>query len=156
VPCPTVRDTQVGLSDDLLVKGATAGGQGEGTLASHNGAVVLAYDREGDAQVAGNPSESLIIPQPLGERLGSVQVVENAGVCIERQQDIPQVATQIDGLLDGVTALGELRQGGQRLLERPCSLAIGRPCYGLLPRLPMVSQGLVPHFTLGKVVRQLW
>jgi hypothetical protein len=41
-----------------------------------------------------------------------VQVVENAGVFIEWQQDIPQVAPQINGLRDRVPALGELRQSG--------------------------------------------
>ena len=129
VPRERVRYAQVGLGDYLYVEGATAGGQGEGMLASHNGAIVLAHDREADAQVAGNPSEPLVIPQPLGESLGSVQVAENACVCIEWQQDITQVVSQIDGLLDGVTALGEPRQGGQRLLEGPRSLAIGRLCH---------------------------
>src|SRR5262249_56738857 len=111
-------------SEDLHIEGTTAGGQGEGTLARRNGAVVLAGSREGDAQVAGNPSAPLVISQPLGERLGSVQVVEKARVFIEWQQDIPQIAAQIDGLLDPVTALGELRQGGQRLLEIPHGFAI--------------------------------
>jgi hypothetical protein len=50
---------QAGLGHDLDVKGVASGGQGEGTLASHNGTVVLAHGREGDAQVAGNPSEPL-------------------------------------------------------------------------------------------------
>ena len=38
-----------------------------------------------------------------------------------------------------------MQEGTERLLEVPHGLAVGRPCQGLLPRLPAVCQGLVPH-----------
>ena len=38
-----------------------------------------------------------------------------------------------------------MREGTERLLEVPHGLAVGRPRHGLLPRLPAVRQGLVPH-----------
>ena len=45
-------------------------------------------------------------------------------------------------------------QPGENLLEGPDGLAVGRPCQGLLPRLPAVRQGLVPHLAPQSMVRQ--
>ena len=47
-----------------------------------------------------------------------------------------------------------MREGTERLLEIPHGLAVGRPCHGLLPRLPAVRQGLVPHLAPQGMVRQ--
>jgi hypothetical protein len=60
---------------------------------------MLTHSREGDTQIARNPSEPLGIVQPLGQSLGGAHVVEDACVCIERKQDITQVKPQVDGLL---------------------------------------------------------
>jgi hypothetical protein len=64
-----------------------------------------------DAQIASDPSEPLIIAQPLGEGLGGAQVVEALHPFAERQQDIAQVEAQVNGLFQRVAALGEVRQG---------------------------------------------
>ena len=45
-------------------------------------------------------------------------------------------------------------EGAERLLEGLHGLAIGRPCHGLLPRLPAVRQGLVPHLASQGMMRQ--
>ena len=47
-----------------------------------------------------------------------------------------------------------MREGTERLLEVPHGLAVGRPRHGLLPRLPAVRQGLVPHLAPQGMVRQ--
>ena len=47
-----------------------------------------------------------------------------------------------------------MREGAERLLEVPHGLAVGRPRHGLLPRLPAVGQGLVPHLAPQGMVGQ--
>ena len=47
-----------------------------------------------------------------------------------------------------------MREGTERLLEVSYGLAVGRPCQGLLPRLPEVRQGLVPHLPPQGMVGQ--
>jgi hypothetical protein len=85
VPHSTIRHAQNHVGDDLDVKRATGGGQGEGALACCAGLVILAYDREGVAQIGGDPSESLGVVQPLGKRLGRAQVVQDPRVFTKRQ-----------------------------------------------------------------------
>jgi hypothetical protein len=80
-----VGQAQVGLADDLDVKRLTGRGYGERPLASRNGPVMLAHDREIDAQIDGDPSEPLAISQPLRKGLGFAQAVEEARVFGERQ-----------------------------------------------------------------------
>ena len=53
-----------------------------------------------------------------------------------------------------VALLRQMREGAERLLEVPHGLAVGRPRHGLLPRLPAVRQGLVPHLPPQGMVRQ--
>jgi hypothetical protein len=47
-----------------------------------------------------------------------------------------------------------MREGTQRLLEVSHGLAVGRPRHGLLPRLPAIRQGLVPHLAPQGMVGQ--
>src|SRR5438128_9048397 len=54
---------------------------------------------------------------------------------------------EVNGLLACVTLLRQMREGIERLLEIPHSLAIGRLRHRLFSRLPAVRQGLVPHLT---------
>ena len=49
---------------------------------------------------------------------------------------------------------GRCGEGTERLLEGPHGLAVGRPRHGLLPRLPAVRQGLVPHLAPQGMVGQ--
>ena len=50
--------------------------------------------------------------------------------------------------------LRQMREGAERLLKVPHGLAVGRPRHGLLPRLPAVRQGLVPHLPPQGMVGQ--
>ena len=47
-----------------------------------------------------------------------------------------------------------MREDTERLLEAPHGLTVGRPRHSLLPRLPAVRQGLVPHLAPQGMVRQ--
>src|SRR5262245_22488894 len=47
-----------------------------------------------------------------------------------------------------------MREGTERLLEIPHSLTVGRPRHSLLPRLPAIRQGLLPHLAPRGMVRQ--
>ena len=49
---------------------------------------------------------------------------------------------------------GRCCEGAERLLEVPHGLAVGRARHGLLPRLPAVRQGLVPHLAPQGMVGQ--
>ena len=73
--------------------------------------------REGNAETGSNLSESRVIAQPLGEGLGSAQVVQHPLVFTKRQQGIAHVKPQINSLLQRVAAFGEMRQGCERLLK---------------------------------------
>ena len=143
-----------GLRGDLDVDRATGDGQREGTLARHNGAVMRTHGREVDAQIAGDPSEPLVIAQPLGEGLSGAQEVEDTRLFAERHQGIAQVESQINSLFQRVAVLGEMFQGRQRLLKTRYGFAVrrtsGRPGSGL----PAIGQGLVPHCTPEGMVRQ--
>jgi hypothetical protein len=131
-----VRLAQVGLSSDLDIERAASGGQGESTLARRNSTVMFAYGREMDAQIAADPSEPLGIVQPFGEGFGGAQVVEEPRLFIERQQGIVQVAPQINGLLQRITVLGELRQGRQGQLKTLYGFVVCRADSGLRPGRP--------------------
>ena len=82
----------------------------------------------------------------------------------QRRQDTPRVARreerqaqgepEIDGLLARGTRLRQMQKGAERLLEEPHGLAVGRPRQSLLPRLPAVRQGLVPHLPPQGMVGQ--
>jgi hypothetical protein len=61
---------------------------------------------------------------------------------------------EIDSLFACIALLWQMREGTERLLEGPHGLTVGRPRQGLLPRLPTVRQGLVPHFPPQGMVAQ--
>jgi hypothetical protein len=110
VPYGIVCLAQIGLGNDLDVERTTGCSQGESPLPRRDGAVILAHGQERDTQIGRDPSEPLVIPQPLGKGLGYAQVVEDPRKFPERQYGIAQVEAQVDGLLKRVAALGELRQ----------------------------------------------
>ena len=62
------------------------------------------------------PSRCRVV-ESLGEGLRFAQMVEELRLFAQRVQGIVQVAPQVNGLLQCVTALGEVRQGRERLLE---------------------------------------
>ena len=86
-----------------------------------------------------------MIIEGLSEGLGLAQICQDTPKIAERAERQAQGEPEVDGLLAGVARLRQMREDTERLLEVPHSLAVGRPLHGLLPRLPAVYQGLVPH-----------
>jgi hypothetical protein len=63
----------------------------------------------------------------------------------ERQEGGAQIESQVNGLRQCVAALGELRQGIERLLKIRHGFTIRRAGYCPNPSLPTVCHGLVPY-----------
>jgi hypothetical protein len=72
----------------------------------------------------------------------------------QRMQGIAQLKPEIDGLRTRVSALGEMLQGRQRLLQVRHCLSVGRACTRLDTRLSAIGQGLLPHLTPECMVRE--
>ena len=73
---------------------------------------------------------------------------------LERAEGYAQGEPEVDGLLEGVAPLRQVREGAERLLKGPCGLTGSRPRQGLLPRLAAVRHGLVPHLPPQGMVGQ--
>jgi hypothetical protein len=65
-------------------------------------------------------------------RQDALKIAERAERCAQGESDV-------DGLLECVALLQKMWEGAERLLEVPHGLAVGRPRYDLLPRLPAVG-----------------
>ncbi len=115
---------------------------------------MLAHGREVDTQIGGDPPEPLGIAQSLGEGLGGAHVIEDPRLFAEWQQGIAQVEPQIDGLFQRVAALGEVRQGCERLLKTRDGFAVRRAGRCPSPGLLAIGEGLVPHLAPHGMVGQ--
>ena len=94
------------------------------------------------------------VVESLREGLGLAQRRQDTPEVARRQERRAQGEPEIDGLLARGALLWQMREGAERLLEVPHGLAVGRPPHGLLPRLPAVRQGLVPHLAPQGMVGQ--
>ena len=83
-------------------------GDGVGTLASGNGLLMVSRYPEVVGQSSADQPQTSLIIQGLGERLGSAQVVADLAKCCQWRKLSIEVEPEIDGLLDRVTALGEV------------------------------------------------
>ena len=129
-------------------------GEREGTLGGGDGLVIRAHDVEMERQK----------DETCPSRRGSSRAAARASASRRHARIRPrspdgqerraQGEPEIDGLLARVALLRQMREGAERLLEVPHGLAVGRPRHGLLPRLPAVRQGLVPHLAPQGMVRQ--
>src|SRR5262245_36970141 len=72
----------------------------------------------------------------------------------ERTERQLQGKSELDSLRTRVAMLWQMREGTERLLEIFHGFMVGRPCHGLLPRLPTVRQGLVPPLSPQGMLRQ--
>jgi hypothetical protein len=86
-------------------------------------------------------------PQLVGQGEGLAVVISGLLALRRLAPRGDLTASEIDGLLNCIVLLWQMRQGAERLLEGPHSVAVGRPRHRLLPRLLSVCQGLVPHFS---------
>jgi hypothetical protein len=94
------------------------------------------------------------VVEGCGEGCGLVQICQDTPSVARRPERHAQGEPEIDGLLARVALLWQMREGTERLFEGPHGLAVSRPRQGLLPRLPAVHQGLVPHFAPQGMVGQ--
>ena len=88
------------------------------------------------------------------EGLGLAQIPRHASRVLERAEGYAQGEPEVDGLLEGVAPLRQVGERAERLLKGPCGLAGGRARHGLLPRLPAIRHGLVPHLAPQGMVGQ--
>ena len=130
-------------------------GESEGTLASGNGLVIGTLTRERNREKTQDLSQPTRVVEGHSEGFGLTQIRQYTprgdGHWSERRA---QGEPEVDGLLTRVAPLWQMRQGAEGLLEVLYGLAVGRPRHGLLPRLPAVRQGLVPHLASQGMVRQ--
>ena len=87
-----------------------------------------------------------------GKRVRFAQVDEGLSVLSERKEGRVEVESQIDSLLAGVTHVGEVLEGSQRLLQVRHGLPQGRARIRLCTSLTAVGDGLLPHGTPQSVV----
>jgi hypothetical protein len=154
VPQVAVDMPQVELRDDREANIPQGSGNRQGALARGEGTVRVACKRKMGEQKGRDPSQPGLIAQGLGKGFGFLQADEDPFPLSQREERSAQVETEIDGLREGITRLRQTPEGTERLLEVLHGLAVGRACHGLLPRLPAVRQGLVPHLPPQGMVGQ--
>ena len=91
-----------------------------------------------------NPSQPALIANALGEDFTLAKVIEDSPELSEGSERIAKVEPEVDSLLDRLAILGEMREGGERLLEACDGFPVGGTCGGLHPGLTGVGDGLVP------------
>jgi hypothetical protein len=127
----------------------------ERALGGGDGLVIRAHLVAMVGQKEQDPSQPARVVERLGEGLGLAQSRQDTPHIARRRERRARVEPQIDGLLARGTRLWQMRQGAERLLEIRYGLAVCRPRQGLLPGLPAVVEGVVPHLPLVEVVCQL-
>jgi hypothetical protein len=110
----------------------------EGTLGGNDGLVIRAHERIIVRQKEQHLSQPTRVIKGLGKGLGFAQRRQDAPKLTKRAERRAQGEPQIDGLLDSVAFLRQMRQSTERLLKIAHGLAVGRACQGLLARLPAV------------------
>ena len=94
------------------------------------------------------------VVEGLGEGLGLAQSRQDAPKVADGRSAERRASRRSMACSRVSRVLRQMREGTERLLEGPHGLAVGRPCHGLLPRLPAVRQGLVPHLAPQGMVGQ--
>ena len=128
-------------------------------LAGLDRAVMVPHLPEISAHIGGNPPQSRLVVEGLGEGCSLAQVVEHLPDFSECPERTPQVEPEVDGLLLRGAALREMLEGCQCLLEARHGLSKGRTRERLGTGLPTVRHGLVPDLApegmLGQPFRLL-
>src|SRR3989441_5827468 len=122
----------------------TDGGGGEAAVARLDGAVEIARSPEMERHEGGDPSQPALIADLLGENLTFAKVIEDSLELSERVERIAKLQQEINPLLDRSSALREMPESFERLLEARDCFPVGRARGGLRPGLTEVGDGLVP------------
>jgi hypothetical protein len=151
--------TQVVIRQDLQGKISEDLSDGEGVPARLNRAVMVPHLPEISAHIGGEPPQSQLVVENLREGCSLAEVVEHLPDFPESPECRPQVEPEVDGLLLRGTALREMREGCQGLLEARHDLSQGRARIRLGTGLPTVRHRLVPDLApegmLGQPFRLL-
>ena len=138
------------LQDDI----PAGRGECQSALGGGDGLVMRAHKVEtGDRKSETCPMPTWVV-EGCREGFRLAQVRSGYAQVARRQKRSALGESEIDRLLARVVRLRQMREGAERLLERPHGLSVGRPRHGLLPRLSAVRQGLVPHLAPQGMVRQ--
>src|SRR5439155_20207966 len=124
------------LVGERLQDGLPAGrGERESTLGRGDGLVIRAHKVAMDGEIDRDLAQPTRVVEGHREGFGLAQISHSTPKVTKRSERRAQGEPEIDGLLTCVALLWQMREGTERLLEGPHSLAVGRPCHRLLPRL---------------------
>ena len=129
-------------------------GERKGALGSGDGLVIRAPEGEMDGQKDRDLSQPTRVVEGRREGLGLAQIRQDTPRVARRRSAERRASRRSMACSRVSRCLRQMREGAERLLEVPHGLAVGRPRHGLLPRLPAVRQGLVPHLTPQGMVGQ--
>ena len=149
-----VGHTQVMIRHHLQGEISERLSHGEGMLAGRDRAVMVPHCREMPAHIGGGPPQPRLVVEGLGEGCRLTEGVEHLPDVSEYQERRPQVESEVDGLLLRGTALREMREGCQGLLDARHNLSQGRTRERLGTGLPTVRHGLVPDLASEGMLRQ--
>src|SRR2546422_787186 len=116
----------------------TDGGGGEAAVARLDRAVEIARSPEMERHEGGDPSQPALIADLLGENLTFAKVIEDSLELSERVERIAKLQQEINPLLDRSSALREMPESFERLLEARDCFPVGRARGGLRPGLTEV------------------
>src|SRR5713101_3944221 len=111
--CLAQEEARGGLETDITEVDAAR----QGTLAGCEGSLRIAHHQEGVGHGGYDPSLPMLIAQCLSYGLSLVQVHQDSLALAEEVQRRAQVESDIDSLLQRVTALRKMLQGHYRLLK---------------------------------------
>src|SRR5215471_4166809 len=80
-------------------------GAGEGPLASHQGALLVAHGPVILAEIGGDVPQAALVAERLSEHFGLTEGGEHRPVCCESKERMTQVEPEIDRLLQRLAAL---------------------------------------------------
>jgi hypothetical protein len=89
----------------------------QSAVTSLHRAVGVTRQPEMESHERRNPSQPVLIANPLGERLSLAEEVEDSRELSERSERVSKIQPEINPLLDRFTSLRNMREGSERLLE---------------------------------------
>ena len=140
-----VGGAQVVLDPELQVLVLQLASERERPLAGGDGLLVAADRSHHPMRGREDRAKPSAVSDPDGEGLGLPHALEQVTEPRERSQRRPEVEPQVDGLLERLPRLGQLRERVQRLLEACRRLPIRPPGERQDACATQVGHGLVPH-----------
>ena len=138
------------LQDDL----PAGRGEREGALAGGDGLVMRPTSVEMERQKARDLSQPTRVVEGRREGLGLAQSRQDPPQSPDGESAVRRASRRSMACSRVSRCSGRCWKGTECLLEVPHGLAVGRLRHSLLPSLPAVCQGLVPHLTPQGMVGQ--